>query len=88
MRLTVASRSVTAATTMRRSVGAASGLAGLAVVVLGMWALLIEDGGEGPVLVSVTTQHGLHRGDLAEVGLITLGLALVGLGAWLARARR
>jgi hypothetical protein len=58
------------------------GLAGLlALVVVALTALAI--GGQsrldGPVLVHLTTDHGLHRGDL--VPLLLGGIVLVGLAA-------
>lgn len=79
---------MSAPTTARRSVAVVIAAVGLLVALLAVWAIMAEDRGEGPVVIEVTTGHGLHRGEVREVGALFGGLALVGVGAWIGRPTR
>lgn len=58
---------------------------GLAVAVFAVVAILAEEGGDDPVVVALTEEHGLHRRDLPEAGLVGAGVVAVLLGVRLSR---
>ena len=71
--------------TARRSIAFVVAGVGLCVAVLAVWTIVAGDVREGPVVIELTADHGVHRGELSEVGALVGGVALVGFGAWMGR---
>lgn len=75
-------------TTVRRSVAVVIAAVGLLATIVAAWAIVAHDVGEGPVVVSLSVGHGLHRGEVPELVALVGGLALVAVGAWMSRSSR
>jgi hypothetical protein len=52
-------------------------LAGLAIAALTVLSLAGNSRLDGPVLLELTSRHGLHRGDLLTLGVAAVGLLAV-----------
>jgi hypothetical protein len=63
-------------------------LVGLLVAAVGGWSIIAHDVAEGPVVVKISAGHGLHRGEVPELGLFLVGIWLVAVGAWVGRFGR